>query len=198
MDSHHQRRRVIGVSLKMYMGVARTRLWMTDLAASLEKGGLPADVDLFVIPSFLSLQDARGVLAGTGVSLGAQDMFWADHGAYTGEISAPMLVEAGCRFVEIGHAERRRLFNETDDIVARKVSAAARAGLVPFLCVGEETPMTPGEAILECSRQLATATAGTDPQEPLVLAYEPVWAIGAAEPPPAAYITAVAHGLRAA
>ncbi len=196
MELHH-RRCLIGVSLKMYMGLEQTRLWMTDLARTLEPG-MPPNVVLFVIPSFLSLQDARTALAGTGVALGAQDVFWEDHGAFTGEISAPMLVEAGCRFVEIGHAERRRIFHETDDIVARKVSAAVRAGLTPILCIGEETPMTPDEAAEECVRQFLAAVDGVDPGHPLVLAYEPVWAIGAARPSPPAYIMAVADRLRRA
>ena len=193
----HQRRCVIGVSLKMYMGLEQTRLWMGELARTLEQG-LPANVELFVVPSFLSLQDSRAALAGTGVALGAQDVFWEDHGAFTGEVSAPMLVEAGCSFVEIGHAERRRIFHETDEIVARKVAASVRAGLAPVLCVGEETQMTPDQAVVECTRQFHAATEGMDPSHPLVLAYEPVWAIGAAKPSPPEYITAVAEGLRRA
>jgi triosephosphate isomerase len=193
------RRRLIGVSLKMYMGLARTRDWMRALAAMLPEGlpdGLPDDVDLFVIPSFLSLADSASILAGTRVALGAQDVFWEDSGAYTGEVSAPMLAEAGCRFVEIGHAERRRLFGETDADVARKVQAATRAGLVPLLCVGEETETGIEAAAEACARQVADGTAGTSNDATLVIAYEPVWAIGAAAPPPPARIIAMAGHLR--
>jgi triosephosphate isomerase len=189
-------RRIIGVSLKMYMGLAETRDWMDRLAA-MARPGLPDDVALFVIPSFVSLHDSRVALAGTAVHLGAQDVFWEDVGAYTGEISAPMLVEAGCGFVEIGHAERRRLFGETDAIVAAKTTAAVRAGLVPVLCIGETERMDAAEAVTACMVQFDAATAGIGRDAALVVAWEPVWAIGAAEPASADYITRVGQGLRA-
>ncbi len=190
-------RRVVGVSLKMYMGLARTRDWMEQLRA-LAGTGLPAGVELFVIPSFLSLADARAVLAGTGVALGAQDVFWEDCGAFTGEVSAPMLAEAGCRYVEVGHAERRRIFGETDRIVCDKVTACARAGLVPVLCIGEAVRLDPDASVAECIRQFAAATANIEPAAGLVVAWEPVWAIGADAPAPTDFIIAVATGLRAA
>ena len=189
-------RRIVGVSLKMYMGLARTRAWLETLRRTIEDGGLPDGVELFVVPTFLSLAAAREVLDGLPVALGAQDVFWEDAGAYTGEVSAPMLAEAGCRYVEIGHAERRRIFGETDEIVRLKVVAAVRAGLVPLLCIGEATHGSPSDAVRECARQFAAATAGIDPASPLVVAWEPVWAIGAPEPADAAYIRAVAGGLR--
>ena len=189
--------RLVGVSLKMYMGLARTRAWIEALRRTIEDGGLPVGVELFVIPTFLSLADARDALSGTAVALGAQDVFWEDEGAYTGEVSAPMLAEAGCRFVEIGHAERRRIFGETDEIVCLKVAAAVRAGLVPLLCIGETTRGSPDDAIRDCARQFAAATAGLDPAASVVVAWEPVWAIGAPEPADATYIRAVAGGLRA-
>jgi triosephosphate isomerase len=163
--------------------------------ADMARGGLPENVDLFVIPSFLSLQDAGAALSGTCVALGAQDVFWEDSGAYTGEVSAPMLAEAGCRFVEIGHAER--LFGETDEIAALKVTAAVRAALVPVLCVGEEKQSTPEVAAAACIRQLDAATSGIGTEVPLIVAYEPVWAIGAPEPASPDFIVAVAHGLQA-
>ncbi len=186
------RRRVIGVSLKMYMGLAATRSWMERLRAL-----PPAEVELFVIPSFLSLHDAREILAGTAIALGAQDVFWEDAGPYTGEVSAPMLAEAGCRYVEIGHAERRRLFGETDAIVAAKMRASVRAGLVPVLCIGEHERGTPDAAAEACWIQFEAATRGLDPGADMVVAWEPVWAIGAAEPAAPDYIVAVARQLRA-
>lgn len=192
-----RRRRIIGVSLKMYLGLAQTRGWMERLAM-MAATGLPDGVDLFVIPDFVSLRDARDALAGTTIMLGAQDVFWEDNGAFTGEISAPVLAEAGCRFVEIGHAERRRLFGETDAIVAAKTAAAVRAGLVPVLCIGEAEPMTPDLAVAECMRQFDAATAGIDPARDLVVAWEPVWAIGAAKPATPDFIRAVGSRLRTA
>jgi len=190
------RRRVIGVSLKMYMGLARTREWVRGVRDLALSGGVPEGVDLFVIPTFLSLADSRAVLDGASVMLGAQDVFWEDSGAYTGEISAPMLAEADCRYVEIGHAERRRIFGETDEIVAKKVTASVRAGLVPVLCIGESERGDTRGAVAECGRQFAAATAGVGRDAPIVVAWEPVWAIGAAEPASPEYIVAVATGLR--
>ena len=186
-----ERRRVVGVSLKMYMGLDATRRWMERL-----RGLSPGAVELFVIPSFLSLHDAREILAGTGIALGAQDVFWEDAGPYTGEVSAPMLAEAGCRFVEIGHAERRRLFGETDAVVAAKLRAAVRAGLVPVLCVGEHAEGKPAAAVESCWSQFEAATRGLDRGTGMVVAWEPVWAIGAAQPASPEFILAVAGPLR--
>ncbi len=186
------RGRIVGVSLKMYMGLAATRSWMQRLQAL-----PPAGIELFVIPSFLSLHDAREILAGTGIALGAQDVFWEDAGPYTGEVSAPMLAEAGCRYVAIGHAERRRLFGETDAIIAAKMRAAVRAGLVPVLCIGEPERGTPAAAVAACWMQFEAATRGLDRGTEMVVAWEPVWAIGAAEPAAPDTIAAVAGALRA-
>jgi triosephosphate isomerase len=189
------RRRVIGVSLKMYMGLSQTRLWLAGVA-KLARRGLPPDLDLFVIPDFLTLHEARVALAGTSIAIGAQDVFWEDSGAYTGEISAPMLSEAGCSVVEIGHAERRRLFGETDESIARKVTAAVRSKLVPVLCVGEPERTTTQAAVDFCIRQLESATTGIKSDAPLIVAYEPIWAIGASVPASPQFIVAVAHGLQ--
>ncbi|WP_419728740.1 triose-phosphate isomerase family protein [Lichenicola sp.] len=191
------RRRIVGVSLKMYMSLAQTRGWMERLAV-MATAGLPDDVDLFVIPDFVSLHASREALAATRVLLGAQDVFWEDSGAFTGEVSAPVLAEAGCRFVEIGHAERRRLFGETDEIVGAKTAAAVRNGLVPVLCIGEADPMAPDMAVAECMRQFTAATDGIDPARELVVAWEPVWAIGAATPATPDFIRAVGSRLRTA
>lgn len=189
------RKRLIGTSLKMYMGLARTREWITGVADIVRKRSYD-DVDLFVIPNFLSIPDTRNILQGTGIALGAQDVFWEDTGPYTGEISAPMLRDAGCRYVEIGHIERRRIFGETDEIVSRKMQAAVRAGLTPILCVGESRRGRPEEAVDACAIQLAVATQGLPTECDLVIAWEPIWAIGAPEPAPDTYIAAVARGLR--
>ena len=191
------RRPIVGISLKMYMGIGQTHTWMERLAVMAETG-LPTKVDFFVIPNFVSLRDSRDALSGTGIMLGAQNVFWEDAGPYTGEISPPMLVEAGCRYVEIGHTERRRLFGETDEIVAAKTVAAVRAGLVPILCIGEAEHMTPDMAVAACMRQFHAATADIDPASELVVAWEPVWAIGAAQPATPDFIRAVGSRLRAA
>ncbi len=194
--SRPRRRRLIGTSLKMYMGLAQTRAWVEGLAA-IVRGGEYDAVDQFVIPNALSLSDCHAALRGTGVALGAQNLFWEDAGPYTGEVSAPMLVEAHCRYVEIGHTERRRMFGETDETIARKMAAAVRAGLIPLLCVGEREPGSPAAAVRACLRQVEAASAGLAGTPPLVVAYEPVWAIGAARPAEPDHIVAVAEGLQA-
>lgn len=187
--------RLVGVSLKMYMDHARTLQWLGEVA-TLARDGRADAVELFVIPDFLSLYPSAAVLEGTAVKLGAQDVFWEDNGPYTGEISAPMLAQAGCRYVEIGHAERRRLFGETDEQVAAKCAAAIRAGMIPVLCIGEPEQGEPADAVAFCAAQLQAVFDAVPSDGPLLVAYEPVWAIGAAEPAAPTYIRDVARGLR--
>ncbi|MEU3541754.1 triose-phosphate isomerase family protein [Streptomyces paromomycinus] len=191
------RRPVVGVSLKLYFGLAATRTWLADVAAL--KGALaelPRPVDLFVLPSFPALADARELLAGTGVAYGAQDVHWAESGAWTGEVSAGMLAEAGARYVEVGHAERRRHFGETDATVAAKTGAAVRAGLVPVICAGERHDNGLAQAVEETLIQVRAALGGAGPDSEVIVAYEPVWAIGAREPAPARHVRTVASAVR--
>jgi triosephosphate isomerase len=185
--------RLVGVSLKMYLGVEETRSWL-QAVAPLARGR--DGVELFVAPTFLCLAAARDVLAGTGVQLGAQDVFWEERGAYTGEVSPSMLREVGCRYAEVGHAERRRLFGEDDAVVARKAAAVAAAGLVPVVCVGEAERTDPAAAARACARQLDAVLPALPAAAPAVVAYEPVWAIGAPAPAPPAYVVEVARRLR--
>lgn len=138
-------------------------------------------VEMVICPPFVSLTAAREALAGSAVALGAQDVFWEEKGAFTGEVAPGMLAECGCRFVIIGHSERRQYFGETDETVNKKVKAAFRAGLVPIVCVGEtlgerEKGLT--EEVV--TRQTRGAFADVPPGdvERAVIAYEPVWAIG--------------------
>lgn len=151
------------------------------------------DRDQIVLcPPFVYLGPTAGALRGSQVSVGAQDMFWEKEGAYTGEISAHMLLGAGCRYVIIGHSERRQYFGETDETVNLKLKAALRVDLRPIVCVGEvleerEAGLT--REVLE--RQCNIAFSGIDGPDamPLIVAYEPVWAIGTgktATPPMAA------------
>src|SRR5690348_2717125 len=191
-----RRRRFVGVSLKMHLGDAATRRWLTDVADLVRQ---PDEVDIAVLPSFTAIGVAQVVLAGSGIRHGAQDCFWLNSGAYTGEVSPGVLRELGCDYVEVGHAERRRLFNEDDETVARKAAAASRHGLVPIICVGESAHGTASNAGAACIAQLdpvlAAAAGGRKSQE-VIVAYEPVWAIGAAEPAPAAYINEVVAAIR--
>ncbi|MFG2138042.1 triose-phosphate isomerase family protein [Streptomyces sp. NPDC048650] len=192
-------RPIVGVSLKLYFGLAQTRTWLARVAALDETlATLPRPVDLFVLPSFPALADARELLAGTRVGFGAQDVHWADGGAWTGEVSAGMLAEAGARYVEVGHAERRRHFGETDETVAAKTRAATHAGLVPVICAGERRAEDLDAAVEETLTQVRAALAGAAPGSEVVLAYEPIWAIGAREAAPARHVRTVAAALRGA
>ena len=136
------------------------------------------DVDKVLCPPFISLAAVRELIKGSSIKLGAQDLFYEEKGAYTGEISPLMLTDL-CQFVIIGHSERRRYFNESDDIINKKVAAAGRVGLKPILCVGEKLAENEAEQTKEVvGRQLKSALNGIDNIDGMVIAYEPVWAIG--------------------
>jgi triosephosphate isomerase len=188
---------VVGVSLKMYFGYEQTLSWLRSIAdgvgahPALRSGG----VRLFVLPSFPAIVPAAEILAGTPIEVGAQNLSTEDGGAHTGEVSGAMLREIGCRYVAVGHAERRAMYGENESTVAGKTAAALRNGLVPVLCIGEPRPVTALEAAVECTRQLGSALK-TAPDGPVTVAYEPVWAIGADKPADVSYISAVCAELR--
>ena len=151
-----------------------------ELARAIVRTGPPDEVELVLCPPAITVTDVARAVVGTPVRVGAQNMHWADAGAYTGEISAPMLLGVA-EVVIVGHSERRADFGETDAIVNRKLRAALAAGLTPILCVGEtEAIRDAGGARETITSQVRSALAGIDSAaaEPLVLAYEPVWAIG--------------------
>ncbi|MCR1160823.1 triose-phosphate isomerase [Paenarthrobacter sp. UW852] len=188
----------IGVSTKMYMGYAHSLAWLEQLVAEVDaRPALAAGrVVPFVIPSFPVLPAAAPMTAGSPLLLGAQNCGWAD-GPWTGEVSPSMLAELGVGLVEVGHAERRRHFAEDDRVVALKVSAAVDAGLTPLLCVGEPNMVEPETAAETVFRQITSAvSADWSAAAKLVIAYEPVWAIGAPEPASAAYVSRVVAALR--
>jgi triosephosphate isomerase len=150
------------------------------------------------LPTFVSIDAVSMITRGTPVRYGAQDLGWADHGAYTGEVSGVDLALLGCSYVEVGHAERRRLFGEDDKTIAGKFAAAVRNGLVPILCVGEADRVAPAAAADFCVGQVAAALTEIDQGVPeLIIAYEPVWAIGADEPASTEHIRGVCAGIRA-
>ncbi|MEH0109213.1 triose-phosphate isomerase family protein [Tersicoccus sp. MR15.9] len=195
--------RLLGVSLKMYFGHERALGWCRDIAALAREHPAVRSgaVELAVMPSYLAVPEALAILDGVAV-VGGQDLAAADKGAFTGEVSGAELAEIGCRVVEVGHAERRALFGETDAVVRAKTAAALRHGLTPFLCVGEtDRPDDPANAADACVRQvddaLGDAADDSDGGAPIVVAYEPRWAIGAPEPAEPAYIRAVCSVLRA-
>ncbi len=137
--------------------------------------------DVLICPVFTALSAVADVLAESNIRLGAQDLFWEDSGAYTGEVSGPLLKDAGCGFVIVGHSERRQYFGDTDEVVNKKLHAALRAGLTPILCVGEPLEKREQKVIKEyLSKQLGAAVRGMNKDQigKFVVAYEPIWAIG--------------------
>jgi triosephosphate isomerase len=171
-------RPIIGMSSKMNLTSSQAGAYLDDLRPRL------ADVtgrELFVLLPFTSLWLARDRLTGSGISWGAQDVHPDDAGAHTGDVSAPMLADLGCRWVEVGHHERRRDHGETDELVRAKVDAVQRWGMTALVCLGEERRMPFDDAVFALERQLAllgTADAGK-----LAIAYEPAWAIGVGSRP---------------
>ncbi|MGQ9556682.1 MAG: triose-phosphate isomerase [Desulfurispora sp.] len=173
------RRPLIAGNWKMHNTAARTRELLGALQHELSGYSGPAEVA--VCPPFTSLAAAAESVQNTSLVLGAQNMHYEEKGAYTGEISPLMLAELGCRYVILGHSERRQYFAEDDALINRKVRAALQYGLVPILCVGElleQRQARVTEAVIRI--QLAGGLAGLTPQQVagLVIAYEPVWAIG--------------------
>ncbi len=150
-------------------------------AASRDAAAARSEVELVLVPPFTLLAPVAQALAGSAVALAAQDVSAHAKGAYTGEVSAAMLAEAGCSHVLVGHSERRQYHGETDAVVAAKFIAAQEAGLVPILCLGEShQEHESGQTEAVVGRQLAAVidAAGVTALERSVLAYEPVWAIG--------------------
>lgn len=156
-----------------------SRASVEALLARLVGATLPARVDVAVCPTYVHLPQALGLCKGSPVAVGAQDCSHMQSGAYTGEVSADMLVDQGCRWVILGHSERRQYHDESDDLVAAKLSSAVQAGLLPIVCVGETREQREaGEAESVVGTQLQGALADQTDLSKLVVAYEPVWAIG--------------------
>jgi triosephosphate isomerase len=169
---------LIAGNWKMFKTVGETVAFVTELR-DLVKG--VADVDIVVAPPFTAVHAAAGAARGTNIAVAAQDLYWEKEGAFTGEVSPGMVKEAGAAYAIVGHSERRRLFGETDAIVNRKAMAAIGAGLTPIVCIGEtleerergEMPAVLDRQIKDGLDQMPAEQIGA-----LVVAYEPVWAIG--------------------
>lgn len=190
-------RRLVGMSTKMYFNLAKTYSYVDELMKELQGDPRALEtVDIFIIPDFISLPRVLDKLQGTKIMSGAQDCFSEDNGAYTGEVSPAVLAEAGCSIVELGHAERRRLFGETDAIAAQKAKAVAKNGMIPLVCIGEKTKGEVSVAVSECSSQVSSIVDAVPDELEVIFAYEPVWAIGAAEPAGADHIVGVVKELR--
>lgn len=177
-----QRARWIGTSTKMYFGYQRHLDWMTAVAGIVDERPALANAGItpFVIPSFPVLESALRILRPVGVAVGAQAVS-QDEGAATGEVSAGILAEMGVRLVEIGHAERRARYGESDEVVAGKTRASITAGLTPLLCVGEPDGDDPAGAVRIVVEQCLAAVGDAALLDRIVVAYEPVWAIGSGQ-----------------
>lgn len=153
-----------------------------ELAASLRTGveGMNG-VDVGVFPPFVFIEGVHSVLKGSSIILGAQNMYWEDKGAFTGEISGDMIKEVGCTHVILGHSERRHVFGETDSMINSKLSAAFAGDVMPIFCLGEKLDeRESGDTFKVIERQLVAGLDGltTEQVSRLTIAYEPVWAIG--------------------
>lgn len=229
------RRRIVGVSTKMYFSYSQTQSYIASVLEHLSltssppsqtsalpsslpsPSSLPTNIDIFIVPDHISLVSSIAQLKHTPILPGAQDSHYEDRGAYTGFTSPAVLAEVGCRIVELGHAERRRILGETDADAASKAAAAVRNGMVPLVCIGERThnsfsSSTSGVEGKDLGAEnenemIATAIAEVQPQveavlsaipddADIILAYEPVWAIGAPAPAAAEHVVGVVRGIR--
>ncbi len=174
----HMRRPIIAGNWKMYKDTGQTRAFF-ETFLPLIKG--PKNCEVVICPPFVNLQIAADLTASTSVHIGGQNLFWAKEGAYTGEISGEMLKAAGCGWVLIAHSERRQYFGETDETANRKIVAALDAGLTPIVCVGEVLKeRESGQTNLVLDKQFTGGIAPLNSEQfaKIVIAYEPVWAIG--------------------
>ena len=172
------RQKLVAGNWKMHGSLAANQILLTALASQLE--GLNGMRSAVCVP-FPYLAQAQTVLTGSCLAWGAQDVSQYEKGAYTGEVSASMLLEFGCRYVIVGHSERRALFGETDTVVAAKFAAALVAGLTPILCVGEtleERDAGRAESVIAQQLDAVIAECGMAGLAKSLIAYEPVWAIG--------------------
>lgn len=172
------RKPVIAGNWKMNKTIAEAR----ELATAVVKGFPEVrEATLILIPPFTAIQEVRKAVSGTEIKVGAQDVFWEEKGAFTGEISPPQLKEAGCDFVVVGHSERRQHFGETDDTVRKKTLAGLKHGLRPVVCIGETlAERESGQTLDKVRTQLEQSlfTLNEEDFGRTVLAYEPIWAIG--------------------
>ncbi len=186
---------------KMFKTPSETEALLSELVAPLrEQVAQGGRVEVVLAPPFTSLPMAARMLSGTGVALSAQDCHWSEEGPFTGEISPRMLAEIGCRFVILGHSERREHFGETNHRVNLKAKLALFWGLTPIICVGEkrdERDSGRAEEVVRRQVQRCLDELTLDPKQRLAMAYEPVWAIGSGHTPSPQEVRSVHRVIRA-
>ena len=171
-------RPLIAGNWKMYKTIEETASLINTIRAGVHTA---VDVDVVICPSFTALGIASETLRDSKIELGAQDMYYEAEGAFTGEISPLMLKDVGCRYVILGHSERRTLFKETDEFVNKKVLAALKFSFIPIVCIGETLEEREARKAFEVvKQQFERSLSNLEPEEMerVVIAYEPVWAIG--------------------
>ncbi|KAJ5666294.1 triosephosphate isomerase [Penicillium maclennaniae] len=196
------------ISLKMYFTPERTLSYVRGLLDPANEIVHPQNREkllLALIPDFLTIWPSR-CLRDPHVAppffLGAQDCMWEEYGAYTGEVSPAAIKSLGCSIVELGHAERRAIFGETDEQTARKAAATSAQGMIPLVCVGEVTAPgavaseAVGQAVSECAVLVRAVLDAIPADAPVIFAYEPVWAIGKPKPAGVDHVAAVVEGIR--
>jgi triosephosphate isomerase (TIM) len=170
------RKIILAGNWKMFKTQAETLAFVEKFKLEIDEA--PADREVVLCVPFTDLAILSKTLHGSRIQVGAQNVHWEESGAFTGEIAAPMLTEIGVRYVVIGHSERRQFFGETDETVNFRLRAAQKAGLTPILCVGEtKQQRDAGETEAHIFKQLEKGLVGVD-QSHLIIAYEPIWAIG--------------------
>lgn len=172
------RKPVIAGNWKLYKTTSEALELVNELIPLVKNA---SGVEIVVAPVFTVLSTVKNALKGTNINLAAQDCFWEEQGAYTGEVSGTMLLDAGCSHVIIGHSERRQFFGETDETVNKKIGAALRAGLTILFCIGETLSEREGnQTFTVLERQISGGIKGItkDELKNVIIAYEPVWAIG--------------------
>jgi triosephosphate isomerase len=171
------RNKVIAGNWKMNKNIPET----AELVSGIKNGSIPAGVEVIICPPFTSLETASTLIKGSEIKLGAQNMYFEESGAYTGEISAEMLKSAGCQYVILGHSERRVIFKETDEVINKKIKKALSSGLKPIFCVGElleEREKDITKNVIETQVTGGLSGVSAEDMSKIIIAYEPVWAIG--------------------
>ncbi len=173
-----KRRRVIAGNWKMYKNQKQTRAFFRAFKPLVAE---VTDCDIVIAPPFTNIPAAVKAAKGTAIGISAQDVFWEKEGAFTGQVSTGMLVEAGCRYTIVGHSERRQFFGETNETVLKKTKAALAAGLTPIVCIGEmlvDREAGNTEKVIEAQFQGSVDALTPEEFSRILIAYEPVWAIG--------------------
>ncbi len=173
------RKKVIAGNWKMYYDLSESQNLISRLTSGLS--GKKFNCDIIICPPFTSLSEASSLIKDTPIKLGAQNMYFQESGAYTGEISAKMLKSVGCEYVILGHSERRTIFKESDGLINEKIKAALKAGLKPIFCVGEtleERENRKEKDVLKTQLSRGLDQISLDEMKQIIIAYEPVWAIG--------------------